>query len=373
MPSTPSTGRWGGRALALVFALALAACQQAGAENEKSPAPAEPRQGEAMTDYVKPSDEELKKRLTSLEYQVTQHEGTEPPFANKYWNHKEPGIYVDVVTGEPLFSSLDKYDSGTGWPSFTKPIEPANVETREDGKLWMTRTEVRSKHGDSHLGHVFDDGPGPTGERYCMNSASLRFVPVEELEAQGYGEYLPLFAQSAGGGGTVSAAESSRRETAYLAGGCFWGVEELLRAQPGVIETEVGYTGGITPDPKYPEVHGGATGHAEAVKIVFDPEQFSYEDLLLFFFKMHDPTTLNRQGNDIGTSYRSAIFYLSDEQRETAERVKARVDASGAWKRPVVTEVSAASDWYPAEEYHQDYLEKHPGGYTCHFVRDLAF
>jgi peptide methionine sulfoxide reductase msrA/msrB len=206
-----------------------------------------------------------------------------------------------------------------------------------------------------------------------MNSASLRFVPVEELEAQGYGEYLPLFAQSAGGGGTVSAAESGRRETAYLAGGCFWGVEELLRAQPGVIETEVGYTGGITPDPKYPEVHGGATGHAEAVKIVFDPERISYEDLLLFFYKMHDPTTLNRQGNDIGTSYRSAIFYLSDQQRETAERVKARVDASGAWKRPVVTEVSAASDWYPAEEYHQDYLEKHPGGYTCHFVRDLAF
>ena len=157
-----------------------------------------------MATFEKPSDEELKKRLTPEQYQVTQREGTEPPFRNQYWDEHRAGIYVDVVSGEPLFSSLDKFDSGTGWPSFTQPLEAGNLVTSIDRKLVDPRTEVRSRLAGSHLGHVFADGPAPTGLRYCMNSAALRFVPVERLEAEGYGRYLSLFqnggSKSAGGG-----------------------------------------------------------------------------------------------------------------------------------------------------------------------------
>jgi methionine-S-sulfoxide reductase len=161
------------------------------------------------------------------------------------------------------------------------------------------------------------------------------------------------------------------REVAILAGGCFWGMEDILRKIPGVLETEVGYTGGWLENPRYEDTHGSKSGHAEAVRIVFDPRVLTYEDLLeTWFFRMHDPTTANRQGNDVGTQYRSAIFYLDETQRQTAERVKARVQASGRWKQPIVTEIVPATKWWPAEDYHQDYLAKHPGGYTCHYLRN---
>ncbi len=163
---------------------------------------------------------------------------------------------------------------------------------------------------------------------------------------------------------------TERRETVVLAGGCFWGMEELLRKIPGVLETEVGYSGGSLPKATYQDVKKGTTGHAESVRVVFDPGVLGFEDLLGWFFRMHDPTTLDRQGNDVGTQYRSAIFYSTEEQRATAERMKAAVGRSGKWKNPVVTRIAPAGEGNAGEEGHQDYLQKDPGGYTCHWIRD---
>jgi peptide methionine sulfoxide reductase msrA/msrB len=350
----------------IAVAVVLAAGAGAWVRNARADAAKEVStyQSETMNEFKKPDPALLKKKLSAEQFAVTQQCGTEPPFRNAYWDNHKPGIYVDVVSGEPLFSSLDKFDSGTGWPSFTQPIQGTEIAEKKDASFGSVRTEVRSKKADSHLGHVFDDGPRDKGGmRYCINSASLKFIPVAEMEQAGYGQLLAPFVAA----GLVKAPKP---ETAILAGGCFWGMEEILRQIPGVTKTTVGYSGGKTVDPTYKEVCTGTTGHAEAIEVVFDSNRLSYEGLLGYFFRMHDPTTLNRQHNDVGTQYRSAIFYTSEEQKKTAESVKAKLEQAKKFNRPITTEIAAASKFYSAEEYHQKYLVKNPGGYTCHVLRD---
>ena len=255
-------------------------------------------------DNVKKLDE-----LTQLQRDVVFNNATEQPFNNEYWHNKRPGLYVDILDGTPLFSSLDKFDSGTGWPSFTKPITPDAVLEVVDKSHGMLRTEIRSRKSNIHLGHVFADGAKDKGGlRYCINSAALKFISLEKFNISGYSEYTAPF-------GKVYPSEI-QYDVAVIAGGCFWGIADLFSKLDGVGEVIAGYAGGTFINPTYADVCTGNTGHAESVQVHFDIKQLSYEQILRFFFQIHDPTTINKQGNDIGSHYRSAIFYANSSQQK---------------------------------------------------------
>jgi peptide methionine sulfoxide reductase msrA/msrB len=307
------------------------------------------KSGYDVTPLTQARVEELAKKLKPEDAKIILNKGTEPAFCgNLLENHKD-GVYVCKLCGLPLFASDAKFNSGTGWPSFFQPFDKDHVLQHEDGSYGMTRTEILCARCGAHLGHVFDDGPRPTGLRFCLNSASLEFV---EKGSDGKLDLPP-------------ASRPVKTETAYFAGGCFWGVEDFFQQVPGVTDAISGYMGGRTQDPTYRDVSTHTTGHAETVKVIYDPARVTYKQLLEVFFRIHDPTQVDGQGPDIGDNYRSVIFAADGKQAEQAAAFTAEQQKAPRFKdRPIATQVVSpekSGPFYQAEEYHQDYHRKHGG------------
>lgn len=296
----------------------------------------EPEQ--AYSAAAEQQEQKMNKKLTAEEERVIVHKGTEAPFSGKYYDHFEKGIYTCRRCGAELFESSSKFASGCGWPSFDDEIEGAIIKQKDaDG----VRTEIICANCGAHLGHIFTgEELTPKNVRYCVNSISMNFTPEEK----------------------------KRVEKAIFASGCFWGTEYYFKQAPGVISTTVGYTGGKLDNPTYKQVCTDKTGHAEAVEVEYDSSKISYEELAKLFFETHDFTQLNRQGPDVGTQYRSAIFYLNERQREAAERLVDELEKKGY---DVKTQIVQADKFWPAEGYHQDYYEKKGSTPYCHIYKKM--
>ncbi len=348
--------------------IALFACNRENSAIGASPATA-PGQGKTTMAYVRVIDpegklsepvvmnkvvrteQEWKKRLTPEQYRITRTSGTEAAFCGGLLKNKEAGMYLCIGCDLPLFRSDAKFESNTGWPSFFQPVASENVRERPDFSHGMVRTEINCARCDSHLGHLFDDGPRPTGLRFCLNSESLKFVRNEDLKT--VGETVPK----------TDVAE------AVIAGGCFWCVEGVFEELAGVHDVISGYAGGDQATANYKAVSAGETNHAEAVKIIYDPKQMSYEQLLQVHFATHDPTTKDRQGNDVGPQYRSTIFYADEQEKQLAEAFLADVTEAKAFKSPIVTTLEPLTEFFPAEAYHQNYVCRNP---NAGYVRGVA-
>ena len=311
---------------------------------------------------------EWRKRLTPERFKVSRGKATERPFCGTLLDNHLDGVYHCVGCKLPLFSSTSKFTSGSGWPSFFQPVANENIAQAGDFTEGMARMEILCARCGGHLGHVFEDGPAPTGLRFCVNSASLAFTPADKLAtlADPAAESLTAAgaAPPAGVAQTAAAADKSTTDdktaVAVLAGGCFWCTEAVFEQLTGVKSVESGYAGGDRNTANYYTVSSGQTGHAEAIRVEYDPEQISYEKLLDIFFETHDPTQLNRQGSDVGPQYRSVVFYADAQQKAAAEKKIKELTAAKKFRRRIVTTLEPLAEFYPAEQYHQDYAMLHP-------------